>query len=98
MILNMYICPRYNGHLFSWYRRQSVVFSSVCFIAVCEILHFREKKSTGMSFLKIPCRYDLYLSVYDSFFHHCYIICYSIGIKVRVTLGRGHSEKGSTDK
>jgi len=30
---------------FSSYRRKSSVFSSVCFIAVCEILHSREKKS-----------------------------------------------------
>jgi len=30
-------------HYFSSYRRQIVVFSSVCFIAVCEILHSREK-------------------------------------------------------
>ena len=32
-------------HYFSSYRRQIEVFSSVYFIAVCEILHSREKKS-----------------------------------------------------
>ena len=39
-------------HYFSSYRRQIEVFSSVCFIAVCEILYSREKNS--MYFLKIP--------------------------------------------
>jgi len=33
-------------------KRQIEVFNSVCFIAVCEILHSREKKSTSV--LKIP--------------------------------------------
>ena len=50
-----------NGyHYFSSCKRQIEVFSSVCFIAVCEILHSREKKSTY--FLKIPR--ILKLSVY----------------------------------
>jgi len=39
-------------HYVSSYRRQIEVFSNVCFIAVCEILYSREKKSTY--FLKIP--------------------------------------------
>ena len=39
-------------HYFSFYRRQIEVFSTVCFIGVCQILHFREKKSTYV--LKIP--------------------------------------------
>ena len=40
-------------HYFSSYRRKTEVFSSVCFIAVCEILHSSEKKSAHL--LKIPC-------------------------------------------
>ena len=39
-------------HYCSSYRRQIEVFRSVCFIAVCEILHSREKKSTYV--LMIP--------------------------------------------
>ena len=52
-------------HYFSSYRRQIGVFGSVWFIALCEILHSRQKKSTY--FLKIPrtnCYYPLWAWLY----------------------------------
>jgi len=45
---------------FSSYRRQIEVFSSVCFIPVCEILHSRKNVSTY--FLKIPRSVVIYKS------------------------------------